>query len=168
MLSFSNVKYSGPLFKKNVKRTTDDAFKSRLRAVTGMVAGKISERTPVGSTGDLSQEIAESWVVKKHRNKWTGRIGTQQIYGSVIEYGRKYPGKFPPPAAILHWLKRKGKRLGLPATKQMAFLISRKIARRGFRRQRGYRMFGRGLMVMRPYIERTLGKIATDVARKLS
>ena len=56
-------------------------------------------------------------------------------YWKYIEYGRR-PGKFPPPNKILDWVKIKpviprpvnGIK---PTEKQLAFLISRKIARDG-------------------------------------
>ena len=56
-------------------------------------------------------------------------------YWRYVEEGRK-PGKFPPPDAILKWIKVKpviprpmnGK---LPTEKQLAFLIGRKIATEG-------------------------------------
>jgi len=167
MLSMSKAKTSGPLFDKNVKHVTDQVFESRMKAVTGITAGKISDLTPVGSTGALSQSIAQGWTVRKTRKGWLGRIAPTEAYGSIIEFGRKYPGKFPPISAIEYWLKRKGRRLGLPQGKRMAFLIARKIARKGFKEKRGYQMHQKGLKVMKPYINRTLGKIATDIARKL-
>lgn len=58
-----------------------------------------------------------------------------QDYWKYVEHGRK-AGKFPPPDAIENWIRVKrlvpravsGK---VPSTKQMAFLISREIARNG-------------------------------------
>lgn len=58
-------------------------------------------------------------------------------YWRWANYGRG-PGKFPPPDRIEDWIKRrkisptptKGGRL--PTTKQLAFLIGRKIAEEGF------------------------------------
>lgn len=57
-------------------------------------------------------------------------------YWKYIESGRK-PGKFPPVNAILEWIKvkpvlpRPMKNGKLPTDKQLAFLISRKIAEEG-------------------------------------
>ena len=56
-------------------------------------------------------------------------------YWQYAEYGRR-PGKFPPPDAILKWIQfkrlvptsRGGK---VPTTKQLVYLISRKIALEG-------------------------------------
>lgn len=66
-----------------------------------------------------------------------GYVGSISLasYWKYVEYGRK-PGKFPPPDKILEWVKVKpvlprpinGIK---PTEKQLAFLISRKIARDG-------------------------------------
>ena len=61
-------------------------------------------------------------------------------YWKYVEYGRR-PGKRPPIDAIEQWIKVKpivpdpinGK---IPSTRQLAFLISRKIGREGTRAQR--------------------------------
>ena len=58
-------------------------------------------------------------------------------YWKYVEYGRK-PGKFPPPDKILNWVSVKPiiprPLNGIkPTTKQLAFLISRKIARDGIK-----------------------------------
>lgn len=57
-------------------------------------------------------------------------------YWKFIEYGRR-PGKYPPPEAILQWIKIKpiipttGKDGRMPSLKSLAFLIGRKIYREG-------------------------------------
>lgn len=57
-------------------------------------------------------------------------------YFKWVEEGRK-PGKFPPPDAILKWIKAKpvlpypDKKGKLPTEKQLAYLIGRKIANEG-------------------------------------
>lgn len=59
-----------------------------------------------------------------------------QDYWYYVENGRK-PGRFPPPNKIEEWVKIKPvtpytmKNGKLPTTKQLAFLIGRKIAREG-------------------------------------
>lgn len=60
-------------------------------------------------------------------------------YWKYVEYGRR-PGKFPPPDAILSWVKtrkiipRANKGLKPPTEKQMAFLVGRKISREGIKK----------------------------------
>lgn len=59
-------------------------------------------------------------------------------YWKYVEYGRR-PGKFPPLQNILDWIKikpiipRPVNGLKLPSEKQLAFLISRKIAKDGIK-----------------------------------
>lgn len=59
-------------------------------------------------------------------------------YWKYANYGRG-PGKFPPPDRIEDWIKRRKisptptKSGRLPTTKQLAFLIGRKIAEEGFK-----------------------------------
>lgn len=56
-------------------------------------------------------------------------------YWYYAEYGRR-PGKFPPPDAILKWIQFKrliptSRGDKIPTTKQLVYLISRKIALKG-------------------------------------
>lgn len=57
-------------------------------------------------------------------------------YWKFIEYGRK-PGRYPPPEAIIEWIKvkpitpRPSADGRLPSVKSLAFLIGRKIYREG-------------------------------------
>lgn len=53
---------------------------------------------------------------------------TLEDYYKYVEEGRR-PGKFPPVDKILEWIKVKNGKL--PTEKQLAFLISRKIANEG-------------------------------------
>lgn len=68
-------------------------------------------------------------------NKMQGSIEIAS-YWKYVEYGRR-PGKFPPMNKILDWIKikpvipRPMNGLKAPSEKQLAFLISRKIARDG-------------------------------------
>ena len=78
-----------------------------------------------------------------------GRVGPSLKYGQWVEFGRA-PGKMPPVDALIGWVRRHGlagtysvrthKRLGSRATqasqdRRVAFLIARKIARRGSKPQ---------------------------------
>jgi hypothetical protein len=67
----------------------------------------------------------------------TGEISLAS-YWKYVEYGRR-PGKFPPLQNILDWIKikpvipRPVNGLKAPSEKQLAFLISRKIAKDGIK-----------------------------------
>lgn len=85
------------------------------------------------ATGDLIRSI-KPIEIQFETNKYSGSISLA-YYWKYVEYGRR-PGKFPPPNKILDWIKIKpviprpvnGIK---PTEKQLAFLISRKIARDG-------------------------------------
>ena len=85
------------------------------------------------ATGDLIRSI-KPIEIQFETNKYSGSISLAH-YWKYVEYGRR-PGKFPPPNKILDWVKIKpviprpinGIK---PTEKQLAFLISRKIARDG-------------------------------------
>lgn len=59
-------------------------------------------------------------------------------YWKYVEYGRR-PGKFPPPQALLSWIKMKPiiprpiNGLKAPSENQLSFLIGRKIAKEGIK-----------------------------------
>lgn len=73
--------------------------------------------------------------IKFSNNKIQGEIYIAE-YWKYVEYGRR-PGKFPPIDKILNWIKvkpvlpRPMNGLKPPTEKQLAFIISRKIARDG-------------------------------------
>lgn len=70
-------------------------------------------------------------------NKYSASISIAS-YWKYVEYGRR-PGKFPPPKAILDWIKvkpvlpRPMNGAKPPTEAQLAFLIGRKIARDGIK-----------------------------------
>lgn len=88
-------------------------------------------------------KVASGNLVKSIHRKTTTKED-DQIYGEIsiadywkyVEYGRK-PGKFPPPDAMLAWVKAKNilprpqNGLRQPTQEQIAFLIGRKIAQYG-------------------------------------
>ena len=86
------------------------------------------------ATGDLIRSI-KPIEIEFETNKYSGSISLA-YYWKYIEYGRRAGGKFPPVNKILDWIKVKpviprpvnGIK---PTEKQLAFLISRKIARDG-------------------------------------
>lgn len=87
------------------------------------------------ASGNLISSIKPITISFKN-NKLEGSISLAS-YWKYVEYGRK-PGKFPPPNDILKWVKIKPvlprPLNGIkPTEKQLAFLISRKIANNGIK-----------------------------------
>ncbi len=84
------------------------------------------------ATGDLLNSV-EYEVQYDDRSIWV-ELHLEDYY-RWVENGRD-PGKYPPQDAILEWIKVKpvipdGRNGVLPTEKQLAFLISRKIAEQG-------------------------------------
>lgn len=84
------------------------------------------------ATGNLIQSVKANVVI----DNWN-YIGELSLadYWKYVEHGRK-AGKFPPPDAILKWIKDKPviprEMNGItPTNEQLAFLIGRKIAQEG-------------------------------------
>lgn len=93
-------------------------------------------RDKKNASGNLISSI-QNLSIRFEGNQIVGEISLAS-YWKYIEYGRK-PGKFPPPNAILSWVKTKPilprpmNGLKAPSDKQLAFLIGRKIARDGIK-----------------------------------
>lgn len=88
------------------------------------------------ATGNLIKSI-RPLDIEYSNNQMTLSISLAS-YWKYVEYGRR-PGKFPPINSILNWIKIKPvipcpiNGLKAPSEKQLAFLISRKIAREGIK-----------------------------------
>ena len=88
------------------------------------------------ATGNLVSSI-KPLKIDFANNKMQGSIDIAS-YWKYVEYGRR-PGKFPPVNKILDWIKVKPviprplNGLKPPTEAQLAFLISRKIARDGIK-----------------------------------
>lgn len=88
------------------------------------------------ASGNLISSLKPVSIQFKN-NKYEADISIAS-YWKYVEYGRR-PGKFPPINKILDWIKikpvipRPMNGLKPPTDKQLAFLISRKIARDGIK-----------------------------------
>lgn len=76
-------------------------------------------------------------------------IASSVYYAPIVERGRRPGGTPPPPGPILLWVVRKLGKRGREA-QQVAFLIGRKIARRG---TVGAGMFAHALVDLRPIVQ---------------
>lgn len=88
-----------------------------------------------------------------------GVVASSLFYAPIVEVGRR-PGKRPPIAPILLWVRRK---LGLSGTEaqQAAFLITRKIGARG---TEGAHMFERAFQKLEPYARQRFEALAQQLA----
>ncbi len=103
-----------------------------MKIIVARLEKEVTEGTPagVGGAAGLRGSIYGE-VVSMAGSSVEGVVGTPLEYGEVVEMGRR-PGKgFPPIAPITLWAIRK---LGVAdkEAKSVAFLIARKIAKKGF------------------------------------
>ena len=116
--------------------------------------------TPVGATGNLKSRIfGEARLQPRPIVLW----GTPEVYGPVVEEGRR-PGSVPPPEALRPWVERK---LGVPSSesKGVAFLIARAIGRRG---TPGRRVFERSAPAIRRFAEKVFELKTRNMADDLN
>lgn len=88
---------------------------------------------------NASYKLADSVKYFVRQNGIAYEVGLNlEDYWRYVEYGRR-PGKFPPPSAILDWIKvkpvlpRPDAHGRIPTQKSLAFLIGRKIADEGIK-----------------------------------
>lgn len=112
----------------NLEKALNDFISDFINTYKGLLI-----RDDKKASGDLLRSI-KPIEINFESSKYTGSISLA-YYWKYVEYGRR-PGKFPPPNKILDWIKIKPVMPrpvnGIkPTEKQLAFLISRKIARDG-------------------------------------
>ena len=95
------------------------------------IEGRARKNAPVGVSSKLRQSIASD--VRTMPGSIVGRVGStmkKEVYPIVMETGRRAGRTMPPPAALERWVEIK---LKVPAkrVKGVAFVIARKIGRRG-------------------------------------
>jgi hypothetical protein len=135
------------------------------KSVTILVSD-IKPEWPIGATGGARQSIGSE--VKSVGSAIEGKVGssikTPYPYPLVTELGRR-PGKAPPPGALDLWVRRV---LRVPPDKVrgVAFLIGRKIARRGIK---GKFIFKKALesntAKIQGYFNQAIERIARDLSK---
>ncbi len=100
-----------------------------LRLVTARLESEVVRRTPRGVYGAAGLAGSIFGEVVPLGEKVEAVVGTPSPYGAVVEMGRR-PGKMPPVAPLALWAERK---LGVAPddARNVAFLIARKIAKKG-------------------------------------
>lgn len=146
---------------------TPEALAMAAREVRGTLTSavldlerEVVERTPRGATGLLKQSVFGE--VRGDGLALTGVVAASQAYAPVVELGRR-KGSFPPLGPIQLWVRRK---LNVPEerVRGVAFLIARKISKRGFP---GRFMFRDALADRREAIERHWETTKQRIAEQL-
>lgn len=153
---------------------TQDIQWRHLQAALDRLITRFIERYKANLTGDnktASGTLIESIhpVLEYTSGKYDVSISLAD-YWKYVEYGRR-PGKFPPPNAILNWIRIKPVLPrpinGItPTEKQLTFLIGRKIATEGI--APGHQMQHAFDEVLASCNEELSSAIAQDIAEELS
>ena len=138
----AHLKATGPLFTQGpeIVQHNLDAF---VEEVVQLLEREIKERTPqgvYGAQGGLLGSIGHT-ITGRGSKLVRGVIGTPQLYGDVVERGRR-PGKMPPQGALLRWVEVKTGLSGKEA-QRVEYLVRRKIGQKG---TAGAAMFSKGLL----------------------
>jgi hypothetical protein len=124
-----DLRYRGPLFERqDVRERFDREISAELVELSSIGQRLVVSETPRGATGQGRGSIITELRGRPGRRE--GVVATSVFYLPIVERGRR-PGRRPPVQALVLWVVRK---LGITDEKRarsVAFLIARKIGRRG-------------------------------------
>lgn len=151
-----DIEQRKPVNAAAMERQADAAIEAGLTEMGEILVSAVKEETPLGATKILRGSIYSELRGTPVRELL---VSTPHAYGAIVERGRQ-PGKFPKQGPILLWVKRK---LGIADEKEahsVAFLVARKIARKG---TSGAAQFFKGFTRARPPLERVAQKIGGTI-----
>jgi len=136
-----------------------NAKKAKLTEAIELLYAAIVEETPRGA-GPVHIADTIFRKVSTSGEQMSGLLGTPAVYGMPLELGSR--PHFPPIDPIEHWVERK---LGIvgKASRSVAFLIARKIARKG---TDAAKMFERGFEKKAGSVIAILEQIPEDIVRR--
>ena len=158
---------------ENAGAVVQREIRAALAEVALLLEAETKRATPVGATGTLRGSIASEVRDGPGLRDLQAVVGTPAKYGDVVERGRR-PGRMPPPDQLELWVRRKlrvtgprgGKRAPTQAeAKGIAWLIARKIARRG---TEGAAMFYEAVEKSQGIIEQRLNAAGAAIVVQLN
>jgi hypothetical protein len=114
----------------------DGEIVATLSELAGLGQQLVVARTPRGVTDGLRGSVFTELRGTPARRE--ARITSSVFYAPIVEAGRR-PGRRPPVDKLISWVTRK-LQVAPGEARHVAFLVSRKIGRRGYA---GYHMFER-------------------------
>ena len=150
----------------------DDKIRNKMKAVAKGVNGKPMKLAVMRASLKVEREAKRKVPVHEGRlrNSITtqisreprgiiGKVGTKVKYAPFVEFGtRKH---FPPPSALERWVRLKLK-VAQDQVKTVAFLVARKISKRGTKPQPFLRP---ALLESRAFINREIRKAVERLVR---
>lgn len=159
---------NSPLFTGETTALIDTQLTGAMTRAVAVVETNVIEHTPVGDSGFLRGSILGEVETPLY-----GVVGTNAEYAVYVEEGRK-AGTQPPVEALLDWVRRSAKgRQFLSAlrssnrritARQAAFILARKIGRRG---TQGQQMFEKGLNNSTPSLDAIFDAAIDNILRGL-
>lgn len=145
---------------KKYPSVTKDVMEMQVTEAVNLLEAAVVKETPYGA-GPIHLRDTIHGKVHTMGMQVSGMVGTPLEHGEPVELGTK--PHWPPIGPIQHWVEGK---LHVPAneSKSVAFLIARKIARKG---TKGVRMFGKAFDDNRSKIMNILGRIPEKIVRRV-
>lgn len=156
------LKTKGPIFSlRRRKEVTESEVRSAMEDSTAKLLREVKLGTPV-STGTLRRSITSK--IQSRGTALRGTVFTPLKYGIPVERGQR--PHWPNIDNIETWLRRPAKALKTEGAtvRQVAFLVSRKIARSGVKARK---MFELGFRQSQSFIIRRFKEIGIKMKGKL-
>lgn len=172
------VQLTGPLMDPNIQARFDREIANVLQELGEAGVKLIKQASPHGvssgggglrgsifteprgsSAGLRGQSIGWRGVPARHEQI----IASSMDYASIVEVGRR-PGRRPPFAPILLWVRRKLHDVDAKDARHVAFVIAGQIGARG---TVGAHMFERSMQQLRPIAEQRFAALSARIAETL-
>jgi len=140
---------------------TEQELKAALTEALLFLERETKENTPVGASGG-GGGLRNSIGVRQPLNQLFGFVGTSVPYAKHVEIGTR--PHFPPPAALYDWVR---KVLDVPEkdVPGVAFLVARKISKRG---TKGKFMFRDAIRSSTPLINRRFNIALENILNRVN
>lgn len=152
------------VFDKNLPEKVERRIKIFLLRIAGG-AQKIAKLNAPVDVGQLRDSIVLKITAKPPI--FEASIVTNNDHAVVQEEGRRPGGKFPPPMPIRRWIQRhrgsfglKGGKAGERQLQSLTFLVSRKIAKLGFK---GHKFFAKAFRITERRVPEFLRLAGLDI-----
>ena len=164
-----------PDFRLNISQSTPANLDTKFRKQVNEIFNKhtldavdeLQRNSPVGAT----RELKEGWDIvpaRRRSSSFDVSVGiTNNAPNALNRVVGRAPGKFPPEAPVLAWVKKVIKPEGRKA-KGVAFVIRRKIAREGTERWRAKRNFAGLDLKGKPLPGSPIAKAEARIAAELN
>lgn len=120
---------------KQAPQIVMEEIATSLQEALSLLEREIKDRMPTGATGLLRGSVTHQLIAQARGQEIAGKVFSPLSYAAPVELGTK--PHFPPIAPLRDWVEKK---LGLSKSesRSVAFLIARKIAKKGTKPQKSF------------------------------